>query len=221
MKKDVIAFLSLGAIIAGLNYYMNTVDVFEPFTAPTHEVGLASWKNLTSSKAETYAIKAYQKAKARGQTTSSIVVFIDFTIPSTQRRLWVIDVTKHKVLYNVYTTHGAGSGKGLRPTSFSNTPGSKQTSLGVYKTGSVYFGKHGRSLTLYGLEKGVNDNASNRAIVIHPVTYIGNGKTGTSWGCFGLETSVSNSIIDTIKNGSILLAYYPDSKWLNNSEYLK
>lgn len=208
--KKILAFLSVGALVACLNY----VSVSD--NRSTDE---SPWSDLTNSKAEKYAIKAYYKAKENNQTSSNIVTFVDFTKPSTAKRLWVIDVSKHKIVFNTYVTHGTNSGKGVYATSFSNKSGSLQSSIGVYKTGYVYTGKHGKSLKLHGLEY-TNNNAFSRAVVVHPASYIGNGKTGHSWGCFGLPTDVSSSIINSIKDGSILVAYYPDSSWISNSKYL-
>lgn len=152
----------------------------------------------------------------------NMLTFIDFTKASTQERLFVIDIQKRKVLYHTVVSHGRNSGYNYA-TKFSNKNGSYQSSLGFYLTGTTYIGKNGYSLLLDGLEKGINDRARERAIVIHGASYANpsviksSGKLGRSLGCPALPQSVSREIIDTIKNGSVIYIYANDSDYFAKS----
>ena len=171
------------------------------------------------------AMKAYERAKQQGKVKKSILTIIDYSLPSTKPRMWVIDTTKKKVMFHTLVAHGSGSG-GNHAQYFSDRPGSNQTSLGVFVTGSTYQGKHGRSLTLHGLEKGINGNAYNRRIVIHSANYVSEqmvnsqGRLGRILGCPALSHQVAQPIIQTIKDGSVVFSYYPDQKWIKRSTYL-
>jgi hypothetical protein len=173
-------------------------------------------------------IKAYQKAKEKGLTNKDLLIFVDFTLPSTKKRLWVIQPSTGEVLMNLYVTHGINSGKGLMATSFGNVPGSFKSSIGVMRTKSTYISpKAGtRRLQIEGLEKGFNDKVLSRAIVIHEARYIGPNpdgtlKTGHSEGCFAVPLKDAKPLIDLVKSGVILVSFYPDEKWLKTSEYVK
>ena len=150
---------------------------------------------------------------------------IDYSRPSTQRRLWVMDLKTGETLYHELVAHGQGSGGDL-PTSFSNTPDSHQSSLGLFVTADTYIGSNGYSLRLDGLDKGFNDNARARAIVMHGAPYVSEavaqaqGRLGRSWGCPALGDDVAREIIDQIKGGNLVFAYYPDQEWLNGSPLL-
>jgi hypothetical protein len=121
--------------------------------------------------------------------------------------------------------HGEGSGD-IEAVAFSNQPGSRCSSLGLFRTEDIYRGRHGASLRLEGLESGINDNAMDRALVIHGAPYVNTrvvaayGRLGRSWGCPALDRRVSRSIIDRIKGGSAVFAYYPDARWLARSRFL-
>ena len=122
--------------------------------------------------------------------------------------------------------HGKGSGNNITASRFSDKPGTLASSLGLFVTEGTYFGKHGYSLKLRGLEAGFNQNAKSRGIVIHAANYVNdnvatiNGGVGRSWGCPAVDKKVAKPLIDTIKGGSLVFAYYPDSKWLKQSEFL-
>ncbi|MGZ5247361.1 MAG: murein L,D-transpeptidase catalytic domain family protein [Flavitalea sp.] len=154
-----------------------------------------------------------------------IITIADFSKPSSEKRLFVIDLNNYEILFNTYVSHGRNSGKVL-PTKFSNKPSSYQSSLGFYKTAETYNGKHGYSLRLDGLEKGINDNARNRAIVIHGANYVAektigqNGYIGRSQGCPAVSTTLSKPLINQIKDGSLLFIYSPDKNYIANSEIL-
>ena len=155
----------------------------------------------------------------------NIISIVDFSMPSSKKRLFVIDLDHFKVLFNTYVAHGAKSGAAIA-NQFSNTPESNKSSLGFYETLHTYSGGHGYSLRLEGLEKGINDNANRRDIVIHAAAYVNEaliqaqGYIGRSWGCPALPKKLHKPIIDKIKNGTCLFIYSPDKTYLNNSKIL-
>jgi hypothetical protein len=168
---------------------------------------------------------AYAKAQQNGYTKKPLLTVIDYSKPSTQKRLWVFDLNRNRTLFNTWVAHGKNSGD-VNATSFSNHPGSLKSSLGVFQTEETYFGKNGYSLRLKGLERGVNDYAYARAIVIHGAPYASpaniksRGRLGRSWGCPAVSSQLAKPLINTIKDHSIVFAYYPDRKWLSHSSFL-
>ncbi len=151
-----------------------------------------------------------------------IVTIIDFSLPSTEKRLFILDLKKQEILYHTLVAHGKNTG-GNMATKFSNNKGSNQSSLGLYRTGESYQGKHGYSLRLDGLEEGFNDNARSRAVVMHSASYVSesfitrHGRLGRSWGCPAVPVEFSKEIIDLIKGGSCLYIYADDISYLENS----
>jgi hypothetical protein len=151
-----------------------------------------------------------------------IVTIIDFSKPSTEKRLFILDLRNQQVLYHTFVAHGKNTGANMA-TKFSNNKGSNQSSLGLYRTGESYQGKHGYSLRLDGLEKGFNDNARGRAVVMHSASYVSesfikrHGRLGRSWGCPAVPVEISEEIIDLIKGGSCLYIYANDSNYIENS----
>lgn len=178
-----------------------------------------------SPKVYKLALKAHKSAIRRGEVANpDIMTVIDYSKPSYEKRMWVIDLKNKSVLHHTYVSHGVATGH-IKAQKFSNIPGSKQSSLGVFKTGDIYVGKHGRSLNLHGLEKQFNANAYNRRIVIHGASYVGEERAkrksvGRSHGCPAVANHLAGPIINTIKNGTLLFIYYPDAHWLNKSSYL-
>lgn len=150
---------------------------------------------------------------------------IDYSRPSSEPRLFVLDLAQRALRHQELVAHGRGSGEHLA-TSFSNQPGSLQSSLGLFVTLGTYVGRHGRSLRLLGLEPGFNDRAEERAIVMHGAEYVSaafaalHGRLGRSLGCPALALDVAPRVIDAIRGGSPLFAYYPDSAWLRGSRFL-
>jgi hypothetical protein len=150
---------------------------------------------------------------------------IDYSRPSTAKRLWVFDLHAQALLYEELVAHGKGSGENLA-TRFSNKPDSLQSSLGLFLTEDTYIGKNGYSLRLRGLDEGFNDRAYERAIVMHGAPYVSdeiahaNGRLGRSWGCPALRAGVARAVIDRVKGTGLLFAYYPDATWLKSSKYL-
>lgn len=149
----------------------------------------------------------------------------DMTESSTRNRMWVIDLSKKKVLFNTYVAHGQGSGEEFA-TSFSNATNSHKSSLGFYVTGDIYDGEHGASLRLYGMDKGFNNAAYDRSVVVHGADYVSgnfienNQKLGRSWGCPAVPSKLSGPIINAIKGGSCLFIYYPEKKFLASSYWM-
>ncbi|MGH7119759.1 MAG: murein L,D-transpeptidase catalytic domain-containing protein [Acetobacteraceae bacterium] len=171
------------------------------------------------------AINAYFDVKRRHLTDKPLVTIVDYSLPSAKKRLAVVDVQTGKVLFYTYVAQGKGSG--LRyATHFSNEPGTDASSLGVYLTGDTYYGKHGYSLRLYGLDPGFNSAAYRRDIVIHSAWYVSktfaqeHGRMGQSWGCFALSRKVESAIVRLIRGDTVLVGYYPDPKWLHSSPFL-
>lgn len=176
-----------------------------------------------SEHAFSYAIKGYEYLKAQGKIANqNIISIVDFTRPSSEKRLFVIDLANCKVLFNTYVAHGQGSGESMA-TSFSNIPESYQSSLGFYTTEDTYIGKNGYSLHLEGMEKGINDKAEERAIVMHGAPYVSEnfihsrGFLGRSWGCPAVPEQLNRPIIDKIKNGSCLFIYSENRRYLDRS----
>lgn len=172
------------------------------------------------------AVQAFECGRAAGHFDGSTLTIIDYSLPSTERRLWVVDVDRGAVLFEELVAHGEGSGDNY-PVAFSNTPGSHQSSLGLFRTEQTYWGRHGRSLRLSGLEWGVNDRAEERAIVMHGAWYVSeafiaeHGRLGRSWGCPALPFGVHDAVIDRIKDGTAVFVYYPDPSWLADSAFLR
>ena len=159
-------------------------------------------------------LRAHARARAEGRTASDLLTVIDYSLPSRERRLWVLDLATGAVLEHELVAHGNGSGGDLA-TAFSNVSGSNQTSLGTFVTGATYQGKHGLSLRLHGLDEGLNDQAHARAIVVHGAGYVNPGiistlgRLGRSQGCPALSTEASGRIIRRIQGGTVIFSYYP------------
>lgn len=154
----------------------------------------------------------------------NVVAVCDFSQPSHKKRLYIIDVANYRLLMNTYVAHGKNTGL-AEAERFSNTPESLQSSLGFYVTKGTYFGKHGLSLKLSGQEKGFNDNAEARAVVVHGADYIGENRLGgaymgRSFGCPAVPQAQSERVINYLKNGSCLFIYHPTAKYLKNSKIL-
>ena len=175
------------------------------------------------------ALKAFKKAQSTGVTSKTVYTIVDLRMHSKEKRLWTIDLANGELLFNEVTAHGRHSDldhDGFLDT-VSNVPQSKQTSVGLYKTAEVYTGSHGLSLRLDGLEKGFNDNARRRKIVIHGADYAGeefiqkHGRSGRSLGCPSVSNDVSDELISVIKEGSLLFMYTPNEDWLKGSTFLQ
>ncbi len=170
------------------------------------------------------ALTAYQKATIKGAVKKQVLTVIDYSLPSSKQRMWIFDLQKDKLLYNTYVAHGQNSGM-TTPNHFSNKTSSKATSLGTFVTKDTYMGSKGISLNLDGLEKGFNDNAYSRRVVIHGAWYVEPdfikkaGRAGRSWGCPSIAQTLAKPVINTIKGGSVVFAYYPDQNYLSHTGY--
>jgi hypothetical protein len=155
----------------------------------------------------------------------NVLTVIDYSLPSSEPRLFVFDLAAKKLLFRELVAHGKNSG-GDRASFFSNSSGSQASSLGLFVTEDTYIGGNGYSLRLRGLEEGVNDMAWDRAIVMHGAYYVSReavrvlGRLGRSWGCPALRAEVAKKVIDTVRGGSPIFAYYPDKSWLTSSTFL-
>lgn len=171
------------------------------------------------------ALAAMHCAVTGGAEPARTLAVIDFSLPSSERRLWIFDLAEQRLLLRELVAHGQGSGDN-RATRFSNVEGSHQSSIGLFRTAESYFGKHGYSLRMDGLEPGVNDAARQRAIVIHGADYVApdwidrQGRIGRSLGCPAVPRQVAERVVDSLKDGQFLFSYYPDPDWLAQSDYL-
>jgi hypothetical protein len=194
--------------------------------APPSEISLRAQIPRASHAALAASLEAWRRAVAAGAALrSDVLTFIDYTRPSTEPRLFVIDVPHSRVRFTELVAHGRDSGDNAT-SRFSNAEGSHMSSLGVFRAADAYRGEHGLSLHLDGLEPGFNDHARDRAIVIHGARYVSAdavsalGRLGRSWGCPAVRPSFAKRLIDTIKDGSLIVAYYPDAAWLARSAFL-
>jgi hypothetical protein len=176
------------------------------------------------------ALEAYEQAKNGGFVRREVLTIIDYELSSFQLRLWVIDMESGQVLHQEWVAHGMGRPRGSGGTmeealSFSNEKGTLKSSLGLFITAETYYGRHGYSLKLDGLEQGINDNARERLIVLHGAEYVTRDRSedqmvGRSWGCPAVRPRIAKKLIDAIKEGSVLWIYYPHDEWLEESEFL-
>lgn len=173
------------------------------------------------------ALEARECALAQGRVAdASRLGVIDYSRPSTERRLWVFDLRQPRLLFAEHVAHGRNSGEN-HARAFSNAEGSYQSSLGLFSTAEPYMGGNGYSLRMDGLEPGVNDHARARAIVMHgapyvnPVTAAMQGRLGRSLGCPAVRPEVAREVIDALKDGQLVFAYYPDQAWLGSSRFLR
>lgn len=180
-----------------------------------------------TQQAYDYAIRGFKSLLLMGKLNNdSIISIVDFSLSSAKKRLFVIDIKNYKVLYNTYVAHGRNSGAEYAEQ-FSNNPRSNKSSLGFYVTGDTYDGEHGYSLHLEGEEKGINDNAYKRAIVMHCADYVNEnfikskGYIGRSLGCPAIPKKVYKPIIDEIKDGSCLFLYSPNNYYISHSTFLQ
>ncbi|AXY75191.1 hypothetical protein D3H65_14905 [Paraflavitalea soli] len=172
------------------------------------------------------AVKGMEKLSNAGRLKGNLISIIDFSQPSTSKRLYVIDMDNYELLYNTWVAHGMKSGKTMAKL-FSNKPSSNKSSLGFYVTGEAYQGSNGYSLKLQGMEKGINDFAYRRAIVIHGADYVSEqwissqGYIGRSKGCPAVPVDVCQPMIDQIKDGTCLFIYHPTSTYRAKSPLLR
>lgn len=171
------------------------------------------------------AFKSSRCAVSGGIDMPQRLAVIDFSLPSSEKRLWIFDLEAEQLVLNDLVAHGKNSGD-FRSTSFSNNDGSFQSSIGLFQTQESYIGKHGYSLRLDGLEPGINDRARERAIVIHGADYVNEswvnkyGRIGRSHGCPAVDNRVIRQVVDNLKGGQLIFTFYPDQKWLHSSAFV-
>jgi hypothetical protein len=180
-------------------------------------------KKVLDLAARAMSCSLRQSGASLGNSTLSV---IDYSRPSTEPRLWVFDLSRQRLLFEELVAHGRNTGENMA-AKFSNVEGSYMSSLGGFETQESYVGQNGYSLRLRGLEQGFNDQARERAIVIHGAPYVSEqlissqGRLGRSLGCPAVRPAIAKSLIDTIRNGSFVFAYYPDQAWLSRSRLLE
>jgi len=193
------------------------INLYESFAVKN-----ASIPQLTSFS---FAVKGYHKLAAQGKIKNKTLTIIDFSLSSTQKRMWVLDMTTQKVLFNTVVAHGKNTG-GEFATNFSNSTNSFKSSLGFYIPNETYYGKNGLSLFLDGQEKGINDNARSRYVVMHGAKYANpnfvkkHGRLGRSLGCPALPTNISTAVIKAIKGKSCLFIYHPNKNYQAKSKLI-
>lgn len=178
-----------------------------------------------SKQAFEYAWKGYTNLKRQGMLIKDVLSICDFTQSSRRKRLYIIDLEKMKLVLNTFVAHGRNSGSEYART-FSNSHESHKSSLGFYITESTYYGGHGLALKIKGVEKGFNDQADERNIVVHGSDYVGsnfirhNKFNGRSFGCPAVPAKQTSTVINTIKEGSCLFIYHPTKKYISQSKIL-
>ena len=179
-----------------------------------------------SKKVFTMALRGMAKLVRTRHIKDNLLAIVDFSQPSINKRLYVIDLNTYQLLYNTYVAHGMKTGKD-KAISFSNKMSSNKSSLGFYVTGLAYNGSNGYSLKLLGMEKGINDYAMKRGIVIHGAGYVNEdlinsqGYIGRSWGCPAVAPEVSQPLIDLLKEGSCLFIYASNTAYQTRSSFVK
>jgi len=190
-----------------------------------HDIKVNSEVSVPSLEVFSTAMKGFKNLVDFSKVKKNILSVIDFSLPSTVTRLWVIDLNTKEVLINDHVAHGRNSGDNVA-IKFSNVPNSKTSSMGFYITAEKYIGKHGLSLRLDGMDKGYNDNARKRAIVMHGADYVSTdfieryGRLGRSLGCPAVSMHIHEDLINTIHGGSVLFIYSEDYNFMKKSPVL-
>jgi hypothetical protein len=222
MKKTFLLLL----LLIGFTTQAFNIKTKSPVTSLISQVIGLSEKFSISKEAIQFAIGGYEKLKKSGQLINlRYLTIADFSKPSSEKRLFIIDMEKMELVTQTLVAHGRNSGT-LFAKVFSNRNESYQSSLGFYITGDIYKGKHGMSLQLSGIESGINDNAKQRAIVMHGADYVTEqfikkqGYIGRSLGCPAVPQSEVKEIIQTIKGASLLYIYAPDNRYVKKSKLI-
>ena len=214
---------ALGALSHG-QLSRSSIDWSNPSIRPPN--GRITKPSATAFKA---AVNSYNKLKREGKTKTNKMVLMDMSRPSTESRMWVIDMDSKKLLAQHRVAHGSGSGVSSDPRlarNFSDRNHSHKTSLGAYVTAETYSGKHGLSLKLDGQERGFNRSARSRYVVMHSANYASDsfvrqhGYLGRSQGCPAMDPAVAHNVINMVKEGSAMLIYGNDANYQRNSHYI-
>ena len=187
---------------------------FEAPVIPALETELLQSASGLNPDALHAALTTFESLRAKGEVHSSFLSVIDYSLPSTAKRMWVFDLDARRIVFNELVAHGRNTGEDVAVT-FSNDDGSYKSSLGAFVTGDAYDGKNGYSMRLRGLEPNLNDHAEKRAIVLHGAWYVdealatSQGRIGRSLGCPAVRPAIARELIDDIKDGSVLYAWHP------------
>ena len=227
-------FLTLAIILSGIFSDIAPAGSSAPILPEIKSVETRTYNELATSAVGIrmpspdvfeMAYKGYITLKGKNGLNRNILTIADFSLPSTEKRLWVFDMDKKEILFNEWVAHGKNSGENYA-AKFSNIPHTNMSSIGFYITGDTYSGKHGLSLYLDGQEEEFNSKARERAIVIHGADYVSEnfikayGRLGRSFGCPALSMDSYKQIIESISRGSCLFIYYPDKTYLKRSTVL-
>lgn len=196
---------------------LNIKELYNELNAAQYDLSFTAFR---------YAYIGYQTMKKQHRLNNKeLFSIIDFTKDCNSKRFYTIDLEKMKIVYYTYVAHGKKSGERMA-TSFSDAVESNKSSIGFYITGNTYNGGNGYSLILNGDEKGYNSNLAKRSVVVHAADYANedyiarNGRMGRSWGCPALPENIYKQVIETIKEKTMIFAYYNDAKYLKTSKYL-
>lgn len=217
------AFAPTKTAVPNTYFPVESLGGFEAKAASLHAGLNANHFQLPKLKSFSEALKGFYQLQDKGLLQKELLTIIDFSMSSNEKRLWIIDMATETVLMNTYVAHGKNTGEEFA-TSFSNTDSSNKSSLGFYTTGEVYNGKHGLSLKLDGIEKGINNNARRRGIVMHAADYVStsfikaHNRLGRSQGCPAVPAELSAQIIELIKNKSCLFIYHPSRSYNINEK---
>ncbi|MGX7668881.1 murein L,D-transpeptidase catalytic domain family protein [Flavobacterium pedocola] len=136
---------------------------------------------------------------------------VDFNKHSSEERFYIFDL-ENETFKKFLVAHGKNSGDDYAEN-FSNEIGSNCSSLGVYKTLSIFpSNHHGYALEIIGKEE-TNSNAQDREIIIHEADYVvpnykGTGRAGRSEGCFAVNPLDIEEVMDCLKDGSYFIAWH-------------
>ena len=196
---------------------LNIKELYNELNAAQYDLSFTAFR---------YAYIGYQTMKKQHRLNNKeLFSIIDFTKDCNSKRFYTIDLEKMKIVYYTYVAHGKKSGERMA-TSFSDAVESNKSSIGFYITGNTYNGGNGYSLMLHGDEKGYNSNLAKRSVVVHAADYANedyiarNGRMGRSLGCPALPENIYKQVIETIKEKTMIFAYYNDAKYLKTSKYL-
>jgi len=221
MKYFVLLIVTITLFLGCSTMYFNKTPM--PLAAIDEVYEEAALEPVMEKNVFRMAMTGYSKIAPKND---SLISIIDFSRPSTDKRFYLIDLANKTLLFNTFTSHGVNTGED-QAIAFSNKNGSRQSSLGFYLTAETYEGKHGKSLKLDGLERGFNNRARKRYIVIHSADYVSesfikeHGRLGRSWGCPALPPDLTQDIIKRIKDGSVLFIYSHDDNYLENSKLIR
>ena len=212
--------LSFSKIFTTNNYVKNPISYRKSNIISYNTLDANNFK-LPTEESFLKASQGFYLWKSKGFFKKDFMTIIDFSLSSSVKRMWIIDMNQNKIVMNSLVAHGKNSGQDYA-NNFSNKNQSNKSSLGFFVTGEVYQGKHGLSLKLDGLERGVNDNARSRAVVVHGADYVSetfiknHNRLGRSQGCPAVPVDLSNKIIDIIKEKSCLFIYYPSKNTIQS-----